>query len=304
MANEDHQVPEVPKKRGRGRPPKNRSLPVAPPPAPKREEPAARAAVPAKPPQAGLDRVANSPRRATIFEAFAQIVEPETRGEAARVGFLGDSGSGKSSAIKRLLPHDPRESVTLIHDDTKINAQYEGQVLGVADLAGASDDGRVVIFRGDPFAGTTVEVNDVARLAVQLARARVKVRLVVDELDRVLTPGGRELLRTDEAGPFAPSPFHVSLTQGRALGLSVFWSTQGPHRTPREVIDQATAILLFRLGPRALSYLDGSMFFDPALLKTIPNLAVPEDGSTVSEFVLWRPGRPWDGAIYAFDVAK
>ena len=190
----------------------------------------------------------------------------------------------------RVLATLPDQSLVLIHDDKRASPEYPGvryfattdEMLATptAELDQLSEAG----FRGDPYRGVVCEVDQVAQLALGFARQRHRVRLVVDELDRALTPGGREL-RSEY--------LRACLTQGRAMGLSVLWGTQTPQRVPREALDQASSLSLFRLGPRALNYLDSVCLFDPAMLARVQTL-------DVGDFVLWRNGYPWDRCVYRF----
>lgn len=181
-------------------------------------------------------------------------------------------------------------ALVLIHDDKGARPEYP-QVRYFRDpaelLALPAEEAQqlqAAAFRGDVYTACICDVDQVAALALQLARARVPVRLVVDELERAVSPGGREL---------ASENVRHCFTQGRALGLSVLWGTQTPQRVPREVLDQSSSVGLFRLGPRALNYLDERCLFDPAMLGTVEQLGV-------GEFVIWRNGHRWDGVVYRF----
>lgn len=217
--------------------------------------------------------------RGSFGDAVALIAASESRREGFRHGWIGNTGSGKTTAVASFL--DASDRLTLIHDDTKLDAQYPGPV--VSDFADCPDDANRCVFRGDVFAGTTVQVEYVADLAIQIARhTRRPLRVVVDELDRACTSGGKEL---------NTPALRTILTQGRALGVSLLWSTQTPQRAPREVIDQSSTIALCQLGPRALSYLDERLCFDRELLDVVPTL-------TIGQFVIYEQGRPWNGLIY------
>lgn len=203
---------------------------------------------------------------------------------------------GKSTANRRTIEEaiaGRLAGVALLaisHDDTKLDAQCPGAArvnpadLNARPLTDAEDALGGVVFRGDVYRGVVVEVEEVAAFALSLARRRHRTLLVVDELDRACTPGGKDLASTS---------LRTALTQGRALGLCVSWTTQSPARAPKEVLDQATSVGLFRVGPRALNYLDERLYFDKEMLEVVPNLQR-------GEFVLHRPGAPWDRTIYAF----
>ncbi len=171
--------------------------------------------------------------------------------------------------------------MTLIHDDKERDTQYPGAV--ASSFEAAPGDAEIVILRGDIFAGESfVEVETVADVALQIAMSGTPVRVVVDELDRAITPGGKVL-----QGTF----LRDCLTKGRSLELSVISSTQAPQRCPIEVIDQATTVALGQLGPRALKYLDDRLAFDAELLSVVEDLQP-------LEFVLYQQGRPWNRCIY------
>jgi hypothetical protein len=212
-------------------------------------------------------------------DAIRLITVSESRREGWRHGFIGNTGTGKTTATRAFI--DAHRAFTLIHDDAKLDAQYPGTV--VRKFEDAPEDANTITLRGDAFAGTVVEVEDVAELGISIARAtREPVRLVVDELDRACTRGGREL---------ASPSLRVAFTQGRALGVSVLWSTQTPQRAPIEVVDQSSTIGIFQLGPRALNYLDERLCFDAELLAVVPTL-------NVGEFVIYEQGRPWNRITY------
>lgn len=206
--------------------------------------------------------------------------------------WLGDSGMGKSYAQRAFLEEArARGLIVVAHDDTKLEPEVRGAIrANVADLEArpptdAEDASGAFVFRGDAYRAIVCEVEEVAAFALErLARRRVRTCLVVEELDRACTPGGRDL---------ASPALRSALTQGRALGLCVSSTTQSPARAPKEVIDQATAVILFRLGPRALTYLDERLMFDRELLAAAPAL---ERG----DFVLHVPGEPWNRTLYRF----
>jgi hypothetical protein len=223
--------------------------------------------------------LAQQATRASFQDAAELIAGAVSPGEGFRHGWIGNTGTGKTTCIRRFL--ERRGPLQLIHDDTKLKPQYAGAV--VADFQQAPDDADAVLFRGDPFKGTTVDPDYVCNLALQIARAtRQPVQVVIDELDRACSPGGKEL---------ASERLREILTQGRALAVSVVWSTQTPQRAPREVIDQSSTIALCQLGPRALLYLDERLMFDRALLDVVPGLEV-------GQFAIYQQGRPWNGTIY------
>lgn len=220
---------------------------------------------------------------------MALVFEPLTRrGDGFRVGALGNTGTGKTYALRRVV--EVPGQLVLVHD-VKARPEYPElrQFRTVAELEQLPPEELAQLsacsFRGDPFAGVDCDPEEVAALALRLARNRAPVRLVVDETDNgAVTPGGRVL---------ASESLRRCCTQGRAMGLSVCWSTQSPARAPTELVDQSSAIMFFRLEHRALVYLDERLRFDAELLEVIE--ALPD-----RDFVLHRQGYPWDRCVYRF----
>lgn len=210
------------------------------------------------------------------------------RGDGWRHLNLGDTGTGKTWAMRELvrLPG----AFVFIHDDSKAepeypdDARYFRTVAELEHLPAEEADFSAAALRGDPFAGVTVEVEEVADLAVRCARARIPTRLVVDEWERAMSDGGRKLE--------APS-LRTALTTGRAMGLCVAGGTQTPQRLGDVVINSASSVSLFRLGPSGVNYLDERLYFDRSMLELVPRLQV-------GDFVIHRPGHPWDRCVYRF----
>ena len=125
----------------------------------------------------------------------------------------------------RALVDHPGQLV-LIHDDSKARPEYPhvryfhtpAQLLGTP--ADEVDQLAAAAFRGDPYGGVVCEVEDVAALALQAARARIPCRLVVDEWERAMSDGGRKME--------APS-LRTCLTTGRSMALSVAGGVESPN---------------------------------------------------------------------------
>lgn len=197
------------------------------------------------------------------------------------------TGMGKTVALRKLI--EVPGQLVLIHDVSKSHPEFptERYFRTVADLLEQPADEvsslGVVAFRGDPYAGITCEVEEVAELALRAARARVPVRLVIDELDRAVSDGGRKLE--------APS-LREAFVIGRSIGLSVVANVQQPQRMP-EIATQASSLGIFRLEPAAVSYIADRFGVAPELAELVPTLAV-------GEFVLYVSGAPWDRTVYRF----
>jgi hypothetical protein len=202
---------------------------------------------------------------------------------------------GKTWASWQLI-QQPGQLV-LIHDDSKAEREfppdgsgdpavpYYASIDAVMAVPLEQAQGQPIIgFRGDVYAGQVCEVEQVAALAMKLARAHVPVRLVVDETERAMSEGGRKLE--------APS-LREAFVMGRTMGTSVIWSTQTPQRAPEVALNQSSTIGIFRLEAPALNYLDDRLNFNPEMLFRVPDL---QEG----EFVLHRSGHPWDRTVYRF----
>lgn len=225
----------------------------------------------------------------SLTSAIPDLIRSLEKHEGYRIGVLGESGAGKTSAIKLFLAQ-PFDGITLIHDEKAGPPQFEGFRVERASLSGVPNEAHTVVFRGDPFKSTRVDVDSVAKLALKLARYKVPVRLVIDELDRAVSPGGKAL--TSEA-------VRECITQGRAMGLCVLWSTQLPQRAPVEMLDNASALVIGRCGPRAANYLEERCYMTNDVVSAIMNLrAHYEDNRTVGELCVWRNGKKWNGVVY------
>lgn len=258
-----------PIKRGRGRPKKAGSIPAK--------------AKKSKPAVKGPEPVATSSRfaRASWDDLCKVVLGCEKEKEGARIAVLAATRHGKTTLIRRLIEY-PRSCVTLIHDAAKLEAQYPGWVSSTLDLSGAPAEVTTVIFRGDVFAGVEVSVESVAAEALRLARSRVPVRLVVDELEAAVSTGGRKL--TSE------SLLKIGV-QGGQLALTLIWSTQIPQRAPSDALSQVSAVVLGRLEASATNYLDQTLYFDREMVEVLGTLQR-------GEFVVRVPGQSWDRTIY------
>jgi len=227
-------------------------------------------------------------RRRDGAAALALITEPLRRGDGFRHLWLGDTGTGKTVAMRALVEYPGQ--LVVIHDDSKARPEYPSvRYFKTPDELRAMPADEVAelhaaAFRGDVYAGVVCEVDDVAALALQAARAHVPCRLVVDEWERAMSDGGRKME--------APN-LRTCLTTGRSMALSVAGGAQIPQRVGDVVLNSASSVGLFRVGPAGLNYLDERLYFDRRMLAVVPGLQV-------GDFVLHRPGFPWDGVVYRF----
>lgn len=219
-------------------------------------------------------------------------------GEAPRIGILGDSGTGKTTAEQFLIDAYLRASpgVVLVVDDKELRPRFRGQERrDVADLAQnpAAAEPRVIVFRGSVIEGIGVDHESVSALAWRLAGKGRPVLVVHDELGDAVNYGQWK------AGK--DSVISKAFAKGRAVKLATLWGAQSPQDVPREAFEQSSCILCFRLAGQGLAklgerdYLQGDV--EP-VIRALPGDDVPPDQR--GEFVLLRRARPWDGAIYRF----
>lgn len=193
---------------------------------------------------------------------------------------------GKTWAMRALVAYPG--ALVFIHDDKSAVPEYPDHATYFrtpAELERIGPEQQAAIsaaaFRGDIHAGQICEADEVAAAALGCARKRVPALLVIDEWRRVPTGKGD-----------APNVDACVLT-GRAMGLSVAAGAQIPQNVGGTMINSASSVGIFRVGPAGLNYLDERLFFDLAMLEVVPTL---EPG----DFVLHRPGFPWDRTVYRF----
>lgn len=275
-----------PVKRGRGRPRKTTALSVAPAPTVASSIVAgpSRTAAPVAQARSALKRATRRELHDLIFGC-----ERGRNREGARVAVLAATRHGKTHLIREFVGLGG-DCLTMIHDVAKIDPQYlaipprSGCVVsGVQQMALVPESADTITFRGDVIADQVCDVESVAALALAWSRSRVPVRLVVDELEQAVTPGGKKLV--------SESLLKIGV-QGGQLGLTLIWSTQIPQRAPSDALTQCSAVVLGRLEAQAINYLDGTLYFDREMTEALGTLQV-------GEFVVRIPGQPWDRVIYS-----
>lgn len=219
-------------------------------------------------------------------------------GEAGRVGVLGDSGCGKTEAIKRLIgkyQQRQRGGVVLVVDD-KPKVQFAGQLYrdpDDLDKRPPQSEPRVIVFRGDAFSRTGVDPEQVAALQWRLAQKKFPSLVVYDELDRACAGGQWKAGATSQIG--------WAFGKGRSVGAASLWGTQETEAVPREAFNQSTVILCFRMMGNPVRLLKQRGYCEGGVDQIIPRLPGDElPPAKRGYFVLLRRGRPWDGRIYRF----
>lgn len=234
--------------------------------------------------------------------AAAEVLRPLTYGEAPQIGVLGDTGTGKTTAMVELVKLHLRMSpgFVLVVDDKERKARFEGQEFrDVRELSERNADpngSRVLVFRGDPVAGIDANAEEVAALAWRRA-ARGRASLIVN--DELIA--GRESIVKNRQWRKGVTFIPRSFTKGRAVGVGDIWGAQSPQDVPIEPFEQSNAILCFRLGGMGLAKLGERNYLEGGaeqVIPTLPGMEAPP--ASRGAFVLLRRGQPWDRRIYRF----
>lgn len=235
---------------------------------------------------------AGAARQAPAEAIIPAILAPLKKPEGIRLGFLGNTGKGKTFGLAWVLGEMMERGLidcALIVDDKNQDTPYPGAVrVNPAHLRerppGDDEDAQVVLYRGvavDP--GRSVDVEEVAAQSWELARqeGQLRVALVVDEARRAVSPAGREWR--------APTVARV-MTEGRAARISMLWSTQSPQRIPVEAFDNSI-LAIFGLGHRGRAYLERADLISPRVSAVIAALEP-------RQFVIVDDAGDWDGTVY------
>ncbi len=235
--------------------------------------------------------------------AAAEVLRPLTYGEAPQIGILGDTGTGKTTAMVEIVALYLKMSpgFVLVVDDKERKARFVGQEFRdcqeLADKKGGDPHGsRVLIFRGDPVAGVDANPEEVAALAWRRA-ARARASLIVN--DELIA--GREAVVKNRQWRKGVTWIPRSFTKGRAVGVADVWGAQSPQDVPIEPFEQSNGILCFKLGGLGLAKLAERNYLVGGAEAVIPGLPGMESPPNErGKFVLLLRGQPWDGRIYRF----
>lgn len=236
--------------------------------------------------------------------AAAEVLRPLTYGEGPKVGILGDTGTGKTTAMVEIVRLYLRMSPGLVFvvDDKELRARFEGQERrDVGELRATEkpldpNGSRVCVIRGVPAEGIDANPEEVAALCWKRAARGRATLMVNDEL-----VAGRESYIKNRQWRKGVTYMPRNFTKGRVVKISDVWGAQSPQDVPIEPFEQSNGILCFRLGGMGLAklaernYLDGGA---EQAIPTLPGMEAPPNER--GRFVLLRRGQPWDRRFYRF----
>lgn len=231
-------------------------------------------------------------------EAASEAWAPLAFGEGARVGVLGDSGAGKSTAMRALIDEWLKRSpgVVIVIDDKGPRQRFEGQARrDITDLKRNPIDPkgrRVIVLRGDAFGGYKVDREEVAAFSWKLIGRRQQCLVVHDELKEAASGG-----QWKSGSLWLPRSF----SQGREVGLSQLWGTQDTQEVPAEAFNQSSSLLCFKIAGNGLRLLRSRDYISDGVDEVIA--ALPSDDvppAERGEFALLRRGKPWNSRTYRF----
>lgn len=219
-------------------------------------------------------------------DAWITLAEPLRSGSGIRVGALGITGRGKTTGMIDFLQYLRDEgliSLVIIHDVKLPTIQYPHDRIAYEATAVISNPPtaypcQVVLRRRE--LQHTPSVDLAARVTNHASYNGVRTMLVVDEFHRALTPAGRE---------FTAPAVGETLSEGRAIGASLLWTTQIPQRVPPTAYDQSQ-VILFGCGAKACAYLISANVIDERTAAAVMGLQV-------GQFILVSEGE-WNGVVY------
>jgi hypothetical protein len=234
-------------------------------------------------------------------EAAAEAWAPLGYGEGARVGILGDSGVGKSTAERELIREWTKRSpgVVIVLDDKGPRQRFDGRpfrdlaaMRGEIHVKPLEPTDRVLVFRGDCFAGYKVDREEIASYSWKLIGRRQPCLVVHDELKEACAGG-----QWKSGSLWLPRSF----SQGREVGLSQLWGTQDTQEVPAEAFNQSSSLLCFKIAGNGLRLLRSRDYISGGVDDVIARLPGDDvEPAARGAFVLLRRGKPWNGKTYRF----
>jgi hypothetical protein len=253
------------------------------------------------------------PDHETVSAAHARAIAPGDRaaekafariswGEAPAIGILGKSGTGKTEAARRLIPHYLRASggIAIVIDDKELKPRYQGQCFVAPSSIRPGQmkpEPRVIVFRGDPAQMLGVDHEEVAAYQQRLAAQGFKTLCVHDEMS--------DAARYGQWKAGKDSLIARQFVKGRVIGVGKLWLTQLPQYVPEEPWSQSTSFLCFNVDEGTIQRLKRNRWVDDRLARTITSL--PDGDAPPSDrgyFVLLEPDCASDGQVYRFPLQR
>ena len=249
---------------------------------------------------------------AAIIDEILEPARPQRKhgmivNEGFRLIALGETGSGKTSLQRAVVYRTLEQGLAefaLIHDVKGIFPEYPRSVQMPNVHAFVSrgfqrGDIPAVSFRGDVRAEVIVPAEEVASFARDLLKQGKTVNgqwqprpivTVIEEVSEASTNGRKYIS--------APSVRWLA-EQGRKLGGSLVGTTQSPRNIPLDLLEQASAIVFFRLTGGGANYLAERLKLNTNLIKAVSG---PDgEGLPNFKFVIAIKGKPWDGLVHQLD---
>jgi hypothetical protein len=218
--------------------------------------------------------------------------------EAPAIGILGKSGTGKTEAARRLIPHYLRRSggIAIVIDDKEPRPRYDGQCyrdLDELERRPPAPEPRVIVLRGEPMKMIGIDHEAASAYQQRLAGMGIRTVCVHDEMS--------DAARYGQWKAGGESLIARQFVKGRAAGVGKIWLTQLPQFVPDEPWTQSTALLCFNVDPGTLRRLRKHRWIDGPLERLISRLP---DGNVPPNqrgyYVLLEPECASDGQIYRF----
>lgn len=246
-----------------------------------------------------------APRGFTSGDEAARIVlAPLAEDEAPIVTLVGDTGTGKTTALLAISQAYLRAcpGVVIVSEDKGLSSRYPGAVrrnradLEARPLSPEEARLRTVVFRGDPTGNVDCSPEDSAEFAWELIRLGRRSLQVNDEL-------AREEICVGCSWKGGVRWLPKTYKQGRELGLGSLAASQQPIDVPIVVWTQSTSVICFKLDAMGMKVLGRRNFFSNGVERVIPQLhGLESPKQTRGDFVLLQQGRPWNGKVYKFGV--